>query len=247
MRTERVRIGTMLTPVSRQRPWKLAGETVTLDHLSGGRLMLSVGLGATDTGFAEFGEETDRRIRAELLDEGLDILTGLWRSQPFNYTGKHYQVRETSFMPPPPPIQSPRIPIWVAGLWPSAKSMRRVIRYEGLLPLKKNDNENFTGLTPADVREAKAYVEEQRVETTPFDIVMEGETPGDDLERAAAVVQPLAESGVTWWLEKMWSPPNEPEDMRAPAARSAPPRLGEQSSTDSGDAAEPGAGASMVS
>ncbi len=68
MRTERVRIGTMLTPVSRRRPWKLAGETVTLDHLSGGRLILSVGLGATDTGFAEFGEKTDRRIRAELLD-----------------------------------------------------------------------------------------------------------------------------------------------------------------------------------
>lgn len=103
--------------------------------------------------------------------------------------------------------------------------MRRVTRYEGLLPLKKNDNGNFTGLTPADVREAKAYVEEQRAETTPFDIVMEGETPGDDPERAAAVVQPLAESGVTWWLETMWSPPNEPEDVRA-RLRQGPPHPG---------------------
>lgn len=106
--TERIRIGTMLTPVSRRRPWKLAGETVTLDHLSNGRLILSVGLGAPETGFAQFGEETDRKIRAELLDEGLDILTGLWRGQPFNYDGKHYRVRETTFMPPLPPVQSPR-------------------------------------------------------------------------------------------------------------------------------------------
>lgn len=79
VRTESIRLGTMLTPLSRRRPWKLAGETVTLDHLSGGRLVLSVGLGAVETGFAAFGEETDRKIRSELLDEGLDVLTGLWR------------------------------------------------------------------------------------------------------------------------------------------------------------------------
>ena len=83
MRTERIRLGTLLTPLSRMRPWKLASETVTLDHLSGGRVILSVGLGAIDTGFEAFGEVTDRKTRAELLDEGLDILTGLWRRQPF--------------------------------------------------------------------------------------------------------------------------------------------------------------------
>jgi len=77
MRTERIRLGTMITPASRMRPWKLASETVTLDHLSGGRVILSVGLGATDTGFDAFGEVTDRRTRAELLDESLDIITGL--------------------------------------------------------------------------------------------------------------------------------------------------------------------------
>ena len=79
MRTKRIRIGTMITPVSRRRPWKLASETATLDRLSNGRLILAVGLGATDTGFIQFGEETDRKTRAELLDEGLDIVTGLWR------------------------------------------------------------------------------------------------------------------------------------------------------------------------
>jgi alkanesulfonate monooxygenase SsuD/methylene tetrahydromethanopterin reductase-like flavin-dependent oxidoreductase (luciferase family) len=79
MTTERIRPGTMLSPLSRMRPWKLASETVTLDQLSGGRVILSVGLGAVDNGFDAFGEATDRRTRAELLDEGLDILTGLWR------------------------------------------------------------------------------------------------------------------------------------------------------------------------
>ena len=224
MRTERLRIGTMLTPVSRRRPWKLAGETVTVDHLSGGRLILSVGLGAPETGFAEFGEETDRKVRAELLDEGLNVLTGLWRGQPFNYAGKHYRVRETTFMPPPPPVQSPRIPIWVAGLWPNPRSMRRVLRYDGLLPLKRDEDGNLAAATPADVREMKAYVEERRTETTPFDIVLEGVSPGDDPARAREVVRPLAEAGATWWLETMWSPPNTPEDVRARLA-AGPPRI----------------------
>ena len=102
MVTQHIRLGTMVTPVSRRRPWKLASETATLDHLSGGRVILSVGLGAIDTGFAAFGEETDRRQRAQLLDEGLAIVTGLWQGQPFSFSGTHYRVQPTEFMPPPP-------------------------------------------------------------------------------------------------------------------------------------------------
>src|SRR5512143_1083575 len=79
MRTERIRLGTMLSPISRMRPWKLASETATLDNLSNGRVILSVGLGAPDSGFESFGEVTDRKTRAELMDEALDIVTGLWR------------------------------------------------------------------------------------------------------------------------------------------------------------------------
>ncbi|NJN54371.1 MAG: LLM class flavin-dependent oxidoreductase [Anaerolineae bacterium] len=97
VRTQHIRLGTLLTPLSRRRPWKLASETATLDHLSNGRVILSVGLGAPDTGFANFGEVIDRKTRAELLDEGIDILSGLWQGQPFNYEGKQYHITETTF------------------------------------------------------------------------------------------------------------------------------------------------------
>ncbi len=205
MKTRKIRMGTMLTPVSRRRPWKLAGETAAIDRLSKGRLILSVGLGATDTGFDKFGEELDRKKRAELLDEGLDIITGLWRGQPFNYSGKHYQVKETTFFPPPPPVQKPRIPIWVVGAWPRKKSMQRVVRYDGLLPCKMVPDGSFVRVTPTDIRAMKEYVVEHRKLKTPFDIILEGETPGDNPRRAQAKVKPFKDAGATWWLDSMWS------------------------------------------
>jgi alkanesulfonate monooxygenase SsuD/methylene tetrahydromethanopterin reductase-like flavin-dependent oxidoreductase (luciferase family) len=207
MRTERIRLGTMITPVSRRRPWKLAGEAATLDQLSGGRVILAVGLGAVDTGFEQFGEVTDRKQRAELLDEGLDIITGLWAGQPFNYTGKHYTVRETTFAVPQPPVQKPRIPIWVVGAWPRARSMRRALRYDGLLPAHMVAQGKFEPVTPEVLREISAYAAQHRAGDGPYDIIVEGETPGDDAQEAASIVTPLAEAGATWWLEAMWTAP----------------------------------------
>jgi alkanesulfonate monooxygenase SsuD/methylene tetrahydromethanopterin reductase-like flavin-dependent oxidoreductase (luciferase family) len=230
MVTERIRLGTMLTPLSRMRPWKLASETATLDNLSGGRVILAVGLGAIDSGFEAFGEVTDRRARAELLDEGLEILTGLWAGQPFHYHGKHYQVKETSFLPPPPPVQQPRIPIWVVGAWPSQKSMQRVLRYDGLLPqvLKPvtATSHNAQQAPTAALREMKAYIERHRKETTPFDIVVEGVTPGDKPEEAAVIVGEWASAGATWWLEAMWNTLNEADPAAAVQQRilQGPPR-----------------------
>jgi alkanesulfonate monooxygenase SsuD/methylene tetrahydromethanopterin reductase-like flavin-dependent oxidoreductase (luciferase family) len=216
IRTERVRIGAVLTPPARRRPWKLARETVTLDHLSGGRLVLPVGLGALDDGgFAKVGEPTDRKVRAQLLDESLEILTGLWSGEPFGYEGEHYRVEEMTFLPPP--VQSPRIPIWVVGAWPSEKSMRRALRYDGLVAYTTRGE-----VVPEDIRAMKAYVEKNRPEATPFDIVWEGETPGDDPDRAAQVVRPFAEAGITWWMEAMWSSPNEPDDLRARIRQGTP-------------------------
>ena len=204
MQTERIRLGTLITPLSRMRPWKLASETATLDNLSGGRVILSVGLGAVDTGFVQFGEETDRKTRAKLLGEGLDIVTGLWRGQPFTYSGKHYQVQECHFNPPPPPVQQPRIPIWVVGAWNWPKSMARVLRYDGLLPNVLDADRNHQPVTPESVAEMAAYVQENRPDAEPFDIVVEGETPGDNPTEAAEKVQPFAKAGATWWIESRW-------------------------------------------
>jgi hypothetical protein len=224
MCTGSVRIGAVLTPPARRRPWKLARETVTLDHLSGGRLVLPVGLGALDDGgFGKVGEPTDRRVRARLLDESLEILTGLWSGEPFGYQGEHYRVEEMTFLPPP--VQRPRIPIWVVGAWPSKKSMNRVLRYDGLLAAKTGGSAGDPGVTPEDIRAMKAYVEENRAGTGPFDIVWEGTTTGDDPERAARVVGPFAEAGITWWMESMWFPPNEPDDLRA-RIKQGPPSVG---------------------
>jgi hypothetical protein len=220
MVTERVRLGTMLTPLSRRRPWKVASEVVTLDHLSNGRVLLPVGLGAAgpehvNSGFPKVGEEVDRKIRAELLDESLDILNGLWSGEPFSYEGKHYHLRDVTFAPRP--VQRPRVPIWVVGAWPRMKSMRRVLRCDGII---------LEGVMPADVPAIKGFVMEQRALTTPFDIVWEGETPGDDLAQAMEIVRPWAEAGVTWWLESVWQTPETQggvEGMRA-RVRQGPPR-----------------------
>jgi alkanesulfonate monooxygenase SsuD/methylene tetrahydromethanopterin reductase-like flavin-dependent oxidoreductase (luciferase family) len=208
MRTTRIRLGTLLTPLSRRRPWKVASETATLDHLSNGRVILSVGLGAPDTGFANFGEVTDRKTRAELLDESIDILTGLWRGQPFNYDGKHYHIKETSFMPPAPPVQKPRIPIWVVGAWPHKKSMERVLRCDGLLPTTLDENGRHLPPTPAQIAEMKAYVEANRQLDSPFDIITESQTPLKKKTEWAEIIRPWAEAGTTWWIESMWDAPN---------------------------------------
>ncbi len=227
MRTQRIRLGTMLTPLSRMRPWDLAGKTATLDHLSNGRVILSVGLGATDTGFAEFGEVTDRKTRAELLDEGLDILTGLWRGQPFTYDGKHYHVKPTNFFPPPPPVQQPRIPVWVVGAWRREKSMQRALRYDGLLPNVLNERGEHVPPTPDHIRDITAYIQQHRIDTTPYDVIVEGKTPGDDLAAAQSIVQLWIEAGATWWIEALWPTPDQPTDLDGVLRRikQGPPRL----------------------
>jgi hypothetical protein len=208
--TERVRLGPLLTPVSRRRPWKLAQETATLDQLSGGRLILAVGLGALDTGFEQVGEATDRKVRAQLLDEGLDIMAGLWGGKPFTYQGEHYRVEGAVGYPC---MQSPRIPVWVVGAWPRLKSMRRALRWDGLIVTKVGATGTVFTPTAGDLREIKAFVERER-EPGPFDIVVEGITPGDDLERAREQLLPLAEAGATWWIESMWDVPGGLEAQR---------------------------------
>ncbi len=116
-RTKRIRIGTTVTALPRLRPWKVARETATLDHLSNGRLTLGVGLGfPPNQEYSRFGEDPNIKVRAAKLDEALKILVGLWGGKPFAYQGRHFTVKRTQFLPPSK--QKPRIPIWVGGFWP---------------------------------------------------------------------------------------------------------------------------------
>jgi alkanesulfonate monooxygenase SsuD/methylene tetrahydromethanopterin reductase-like flavin-dependent oxidoreductase (luciferase family) len=205
MRTERIKLGTMLTPLPRMKPWKLASETATLDDLSGGRVILAVGLGAPDAGYYAFGEETDRKLRAELLDEGLDVLTGLWRGQPFSYHGKHYTIEPFETIVAPPPVQQPRIPIWVVGMYGRPKTLLRAAKYDGLIPNGINEDGTARDGIPSELAEMLAFIDAHRTESTPFDAIADGVTPGDDRAAAAEIVRAKREAGATWWLEANWS------------------------------------------
>jgi hypothetical protein len=224
MVTERIRLGTMLTPPSRMRPWKLASETATLDNLSGGRVILSVGLGATEVGFDMFGEAVDRRERAELLDESLVIIEGLWRAKlPFSYHGKHYRVDVPAEFPtgaPAPSAQQPRIPIWVVGLWPNERSMSRVLKYDGLIPnVSPTEDEPFRHANAEEIRGMKAWLAE-RAPDREHDIIVEGDSSSGD---NTGFIESMRDAGATWYIEAMWS-----ADDRAVVferARRGPPRV----------------------
>lgn len=218
-RTSRIRLGTMLTPLPWVKPWKLASETATLDQLSNGRVVLAVGLGANDTGAGHYGLETDRKQKAELLDEGLEILTELWKGKSITYSGQHYQLTPTDFPPPDPPVQQPRIPIWVVGAWPRPKSMQRALRYDGILPMITGPNGTVQA-GPAEVKAIRQYVDEKRTLSTSFDIVIDGQSSGTDHAAAHDAVQPWIEAGATWWIESLWG---QAESVVLQRLRAGPP------------------------
>lgn len=199
MRTARIRLGALVTPLPRRRPWKVARETVSLDHLSGGRLVFGVGIGAGQREWNDLDEEGDLKIRAAMLDEGLTVLNGLWTGKPYHHDGRYYHLHAHSFLPTP--CQSPRVPIWVGGFWPHKAPLRRAAHWDGVFALFREEGEPEL----AALRDMVAYVRDQRRDNpAPFDMVYAGRpTPGDDPTAAAEIVAPYAEAGVTWWLENI--------------------------------------------
>lgn len=214
-RSERLRLGTMLTPLPWRRPWKVASQAATLDQLSGGRAILAVGLGAVDTALGNTGEVTDRRTRAAMLDEGIDLISGLWQGR-LRYEGQHYQVdlaARDDLATVAALVQQPRVPIWVTGVWPRMTSMRRVLRCDGLLPATMGDDRPRPS-TAGEIRAMAGWLTEQRGGRTDIDIVMEGETPADDPVAASAIVAPWVDAGCTWWLETRWQPVGDAAQQR---------------------------------
>jgi alkanesulfonate monooxygenase SsuD/methylene tetrahydromethanopterin reductase-like flavin-dependent oxidoreductase (luciferase family) len=187
--TTTLRIGPMVTPVSRRRVQKLARETVTLDLLSSGRLTFGVGLGSARNNELEpFGEVVDPRERARLLDQGLDDLARYWAGE-FE----------------PVPVQKPRIPVWVAAVWPHRRPVRRALRWDGVFPI---------GLPGPDaLAELVAEIGESRPAGDPFDVVVEVE-PEDD-------TGPWERAGATWAVTGFG---RQPTRDRVRAAIDAGPR-----------------------
>ena len=226
MTTSHIRLGTMVVPAPLRRPWKLASESVALDRLSGGRLILGLGAGAVWMGWRAFPDEvTETKARAEMLDETIDILSLLYQRKQFDYDGKHYhlkltQLDETYY--PPKPVQQPRIPLWVPGIWPRMKSMRRILKCDGLLPQKMNTAGEFEAVTPDDLRQMKAFIDEYRSLTTPFDIAVEDKIEGLPSSGVKDKIQEWAEAGATWWIEGLWE---TTEEQAAERLRKGPPRM----------------------
>jgi hypothetical protein len=209
-RTVRVRLGTLLTPLPWRRPWKVASQVVTLDQISGGRAILTVGLGALTTDLPLTGEITDLRARAERLDEGIDLIRGLWDGQ-MSYHGRHYdyECSRDDLVQVGRPVQQ-RIPIWVVAAWPRPKSMRRVLRCDGVVPqYQVGDREG----DPDDARALRAWLSD-RGGSQDIDMVAQGETPADDPSASEELVSPWSDAGCTWWLETRWEMPhNSPDRM----------------------------------
>ncbi len=221
VRTSRVRLGTLLTPLPWRRPWKVASQVVTLDQLSAGRAILTVGLGAVTTDLPLTGETLDLHERAGQLDEGIDLIRVLW-SGGSTYHGRFYDYgcERDDLAQVGRPVQE-RIPIWVVGAWPRPKSMRRVLRCDGIVP-QYPDHDG----TPADARDVRAWLIERGARPD-IDVIAEGETPNDQTA-ASDIVAPWAGAGCTWWLETRWDMPHHGAERMAQVRErltAGPPRL----------------------
>jgi len=195
VKTKRIKLGTTVTPLARRRPWIIAKEVATLDRLSKGRMILGVGLGI-DIDFSVFGENTNRIIRSEKLDESLHILKGLWANKPFTFKGKHFNIKEVEFFPKP--FQD-KIPIWVGGTWPIKKPFQRAAQYDGVFPLKAGEEES---LSPNDYREIIKYIKQYRSSLDSYDIIKSIYTTG--IKEEDEWINDYLNIGITWFVEAIW-------------------------------------------
>lgn len=181
--TSNLLVGTGITPVPRRRPHVLAHQVATLDLLSGGRVFFGAGLGGVPSEFTAFGEEDDPRIRAEKLDEGLDLLRRLWSGQRVEHRGRHYQANDVTLAPPP--VQQP-VPIWIGGN--STRARARAARFDGWFA--DTSTAEQMSVTPDELRELAAHLPAR----DGFDVVVHGYSDQVDPRTYEA-------AGATWWLE----------------------------------------------
>ncbi|MEV0731207.1 LLM class flavin-dependent oxidoreductase [Polymorphospora sp. NPDC050346] len=197
--TRRIRGGPLVVPLAQRQPWKVARETVTLDHLSGGRLVLGVGLGASaDTDFAAFGLDPAPAVRARRVDESLALLDRLWSGQEISHHGDRFRLDRVTFLPRP--VQRPRIPVWVAATWPAhgPGPLARAARRDGVVPMVREPGGGLRGPDRAELAAILAAVPDHPPGWT---VAVPGRLPPADRPRARALAAGYRDAGATWWLE----------------------------------------------
>lgn len=196
VRTERIRLGTTITPLARRRPQKLARETVTVDHLSGGRMVLGVGLGEPPEEYLAYGDAADRQTLASKLDEGLEVIAALWSGEVVDHHGEHYTVEGAQYLPAP--VQTPRIPVWTSCVLPHQRPLARAARWDGVILAVIEGG--AIEPTPLDgIRTSVKEIATMRPSMDGFDVVVTH--PGlPDADTVAA----YAEAGATWVLVTGW-------------------------------------------
>lgn len=221
MVTERIRLGTLLTPASRHRPWDLASRVGSVDRISGGRVIMSVGLGALHEGWLAFEADEGRAARARKLDESLAIYAGLLEgTHPFSFEGTHYSAKPTTFMLPPPTPQRPHPPVWVVGApTPGGgrqRSLERAARWQGVIPAIHPPS----GEGPKTVAAFAAVIEQTRrlraelgLPWEGFDVIIEADSHGDFTSLEPAEPAAWEQAGATWWIESWWSVPEGPDGL----------------------------------
>lgn len=223
--TNRIRLGTQVTPVPRRRPRQLAREIATLDQASEGRMILGVGLGnPVANEYARFGEPTDPKVLAGMLDEGLEVITLLWSGEPVTFHGRYFTVEDVIMRPPP--VQHPRVPIWVGGEWPNQGPARRAARWDGSIL----NAGNAWGQPPdvAVVAEMHTFFRARRAEAghdaAPFDLMVGGSTAGLGV-KARDILGPLADAGATWWDERFPIDRLDKSNLVRARIEEGPPRI----------------------
>jgi alkanesulfonate monooxygenase SsuD/methylene tetrahydromethanopterin reductase-like flavin-dependent oxidoreductase (luciferase family) len=190
MATTLVTIGPLITPLPRRRPWNVAKSAVSIDHLSGGRMVLGIGLGASrGPEFAAFDEEVDPRRRGDMLDEGVALVRAAWTGEPVHHEGEHYQVDGIRFLPRP--VRDGRLPIWAATEAATGRAVRRAAGLDGIFPI---------GITPSDLPRLVDVLEAAGPRRADYDIVVAGTDDAATWDGTAA----------TWWLQELpWQEPLE--------------------------------------
>jgi alkanesulfonate monooxygenase SsuD/methylene tetrahydromethanopterin reductase-like flavin-dependent oxidoreductase (luciferase family) len=204
--TERIALATMVTPLPRRRVWKVAAEAMTIDHLSGGRLAVGVGLGDPNSADnRSVGEAVDARTRARMLDESLDVLTRLWTGEPVTFQGDHVAIHGATLRPRP--VQRPRIPIWVGGCLHLTGPRARALRWDGACLYAVPPDQGWRDLSADEVRDLHSTARERRGDDD-FVVLVGGRARREDLDAETEYVTGLARAGATWWHE--YIPPSTP-------------------------------------